>query len=448
MKCLIIGGDAAGMSAASQIRRRQPDWSITVVEKGRFTSYAACGIPYAIAGDVESDSDLEVFPAEKFRSERNIDVRVQCEALSVDTEAREVRVRGEGGEEVLSWDRLLIATGAIPIVPPWPGIDLEGVAVVRNLEDLARLEHLLTHDAPTRAVVVGAGYVGLEMAEALHRRGLAVTVLEKADGVMGGLDPKITALVREEMGSRCALRLETTVTGFEGEGGRLRAVTTDGGRFEADIAIVALGVRPNVALARDAGIAIGPTGAIAVDAHQRTSAPDVWAAGDCAESLHRVLGAPAFIPLALGANRAGRVAGVNMGGGESVFPGVVGSAVTRVCELAVARTGVTEAAALSAGIPATSVSATASDRAHYITGHQPVWIKLVFRSDDRRLIGALLAGRDRALGKRCDVLATAITAGMTVDEVADLDLTYAPPFAPVWDPILKAATRAVFTRKD
>ncbi len=443
MRCVIVGGDAAGMSAASQIRRQRPEWSITVLEKGRFTSYAACGIPYAVAGDVESIRDLEVFPAERFRQERRIDVRTSTEATAIDLGARTLRLAHEGGEETIGWDRLLLATGALPIVPPWPGRELQGVVVVRNLEDLARLTSLL-EQGPRRAVVVGGGYVGLEMAEALARRGLEVAVVERADGVMGGLDPHITELVQEEMAGRCDLRLSTTVTGFEGHGGVLRAVTTDAGPLEADLAVVALGVRPNVELARAAGISLGETGAVAVDAHQRTSAPDVFAAGDCAEALHRVTGRPAWVPLALTANRQGRVAGVCMADGDATFPGIVGSAVTRVCELAIARTGLDSAAAARAGIQTQSVEASGTDRAHYIRGHQAVWIKLVFRADDRRLVGALLAGRDAALGKRCDVLATAITAGMTVDDVADLDLCYAPPFAPVWDPILRAANKAAF----
>lgn len=441
-RCLIIGGDAAGMSAASQIRRRQPDWDVVVLERGRFVSYAACGIPYAIAGDAKR-ADLEVFPAERFRSERGIDLRTGWEVRDIDVHNRTVFAVHDDGEEHIAWDRLLIATGARAIRPDWPGSAFRGVVGVRNLEDLERITALMERD-PKKAVIVGAGYVGLEMAEAFHRRGLQVTVLERADGVMGGVDPKITELVQAEMGQRCDLRLGVTVQGFEGKGHDLTGVLTDQGTVPADIAIVALGVRPRVGLAERAGIALGVTGAIAVDDRQRTSAPDVFAAGDCAQARHLVSHEPAWIPLALTANRAGRVAGTVMAGGDAVFPGILGSAVTRICQLAVARTGLDEKAAKAAGIEVSAVAATASDRAHYIEGHQPVWVKLFFRTDDRRLVGALLAGRDAALGKRCDVLAVAITAGMTVDEVGDLDLTYAPPFAPVWDPILKAATKASF----
>lgn len=444
MRCLVIGGDAAGMTAASQIRRRQPDWTITVLEKGRFVSYAACGMPYAISGEVGSSDELQVFPAERFRKERDIDVRIGWEATAIDVAAKTVRAAHADGEEELPYDRLLVATGARPIVPRWDGVDARGVVVLRNLEDLAELEAFLDDESPKRAVVVGAGYVGLEMAEALHRRGLSVTVVEKAGGVMGDLDPKLTELVRREMADHCDLRLDTTVSAFETEGGAVRAVTTDAGSLDADLAIVALGVRPHVALAEAAGIELGPTGAIAVDATQRTSAEDVWAAGDCAEATHRVTGLPTWIPLALTANRAGRVAGAQMAGGDDRFPGVVGSAVTRICELAIARTGLDPRAAEEAGIEVRTAEASTNDRAHYIEGHEPVWVKLVYRADDRRVIGALLAGHDRALGARCDTIATAITASMTVDEVADLDLTYAPPFSPVWGPVLRVATKASF----
>jgi len=470
MRIVIIGGDAAGMSAASQIKRWQPEWEVVVFEKGEYTSYAACGIPYYLAGDVAEFDDLVVVTPEQFRKRRGIDVRMGCEVVAIDTAARTVRATsaGESGAETVteSYDRLLIATGASAIVPPWPGVGLEGVLALRNLTDTRRMEALLEGGA-RRAVIVGAGYIGLEMAEAFSRRGLEVTVVEKLAGVMGGVEAKITEMVAAELAEHgVELRLETTVEGFvaagEGDsapggtesaggagsrplaGSRLGAVKTDQGEIEADIAVVALGVRPNVGLAREAGVALGDTGAIRVDERQRTSAENVFAAGDCAEAYHRVLERPAYVPLALGANRQGRVAGANMAGGADRFPGIVGSAVTRVFELSLSRTGIDAAAAEAAGIPCRSAAASGPSRAHYFPGHDPLWVKLFFRSDDHRLLGAWLVGRDPAAGKRGDILATALSAGMTVLEVADLDLSYAPPFAPVWDPVLKAANRARF----
>jgi len=272
-------------------------------------------------------------------------------------------------------------------------------------------------------------------------------LVEKLDGVMGGVEAKITELVTEELKRHdVRLQLSTTVAGFSGADGRVNAVQTDHGDIPADLAVIALGVRPNSQLAADAGIALGAGKAIAVDDHQRTSAPKVFAAGDCAEAFHRVLGKPAYVPLALTANRQGRVAGAVMCDDEEVFPGIVGSAVTRIFDLAIARTGIDRATAAREGIAAASVESEAPSKAHYFPGHDPLWVQLIYREDDRRLLGAWLVGRDPSAGKRADVLATALTAGFTVDQVADLDLTYAPPFAPVWDPVLQAANRAAFQR--
>ena len=445
MNSVVIGGDAAGMSAASQVKRRRKNSQVTVLEKGRFTSYASCGIPYYLAGDVADFDDLVVVTPEQFREKRGIDVRMGWEATAIDTQAKAVTARTDSGSvETLPYDRLLIATGASPIVPRWPGVDLAGVTAVRNLEDAARLEEWLGKQ-PRRSVVVGAGYVGLEMAEALRRRGLEVTVVEKLSGVMGGAEAELTQMVRDEA-ERHGIRvlLDTSVEGFEGADGSVTAVRTDRGALPADLAVISLGVRPNTSLAADAGIPLGSSGAIRVDSSQRTEVEGVFAAGDCAEANHLVLGRPAYIPLALTANRQGRVAGANMAGGEETFPGVVGSAVTRIFDLAIARTGIDEATAEKEKIPFGSVTATAPSKAHYFPGHEPVWIKLVYRTDNHKLLGAWLVGRDPSAGKRADVLAVALSTGMSIEQIADLDLTYAPPFAPVWDPILQAANKARF----
>jgi NADPH-dependent 2,4-dienoyl-CoA reductase/sulfur reductase-like enzyme len=448
MRILIVGGDAAGMSAASQIRRRQPDWHVTVLEQGDFTSYAACGIPYYLAGDVPAFTDLEVVSAESHRRERGLDVRTGWKAVEIDPVRHHVVARSREGEvDGLTFDRLLLATGASPVVPRWPGVELDGVLAVRDLHDTRRLEQWLT-DEIRHAVIVGAGYIGLEMAEALRRRGLEVTVLEKLPGVLGGADPELTERTRKELEAHgVALHLETTVEGFAGEDGRLRAVETTGESYATDVALVSLGVRPNVELAERAGIPLGATGALAVDETQRTGTPDIFAAGDCAEALHRVLGKPVWVPLALTANRQGRVAGTVMAGDPARFPGIVGSAVTRVFDLTLARTGIDEATARKEALAVETVATTAPSKAHYYPGHEPLWVKILYRAGNGKVVGALLAGHDPSAGKRCDVLATAITAGMTIEEVADLDLTYAPPFAPVWDPVLQAANKAVFRRE-
>jgi NADPH-dependent 2,4-dienoyl-CoA reductase/sulfur reductase-like enzyme len=447
MQIVVIGGDAAGMSAAGQIRRRQPDWTVTVLEKGHYTSYGACGIPYYFAGDVQAFEDLIVVTPEEFRDKRGIDVRTGWEAVAIDTEAKTVSAKSENGaEESLTYDRLLIASGASAIVPPWPGIDLEGVVPLRNLKDTRRVEQLLAR-APKRCAIVGSGYIGLEMAEAFSRRGLEVTLIEKLNGLMGGACSKVTELASRELAEHgIELHLSTTVQGFATSDGQLAAVETDQGTMPCDLALLALGVRPNAQLAERAGITLGAGGAIAVDARQQTGATDVYAAGDCTEALHRVLGKPAYIPLALTANRQGRVAGANIADGDERFPGIVGSAVTRIFDLAIARVGIDEETARLEGIPYRAVETTAPSKAHYFIGHMPVWIQILFRTDDQRVIGGWLVGKDESAGKRGDILATAITAGMTIDEVADLDLCYAPPFAPVWDPVLQVANKARFAK--
>jgi CoA-dependent NAD(P)H sulfur oxidoreductase len=445
MRIVIIGGDAAGMSAASQVRRRRPDWEVVVLEKSPFTSYASCGIPYFLAGDVADLDELVVVTPEEFRRQRGIDVRTGWEAVALDPDSHTV-IATHNGDEVthLTYDRLLLATGASPIVPDWSGAQLAGVTAVRSLGDAQRLQQQL--DAGVRrAVVVGAGYVGLELAEALRRRGVEVTVVEKLPGVMGGAAPQVTELTAAELERQgVKLLLETTVLGFAAEQGRLAGVETDHGTLPAELAVVALGVRPNVELARAAGVPLGESGAIAVDERQRTGAADVWAAGDCAEAFHRVLGRAAWVPLALTANRQGRVAGTNLADGDETFPGIVGSAVTRVFDLVLARTGIDQATAQRAGIPWRSATATAPSKAHYFPGHEPLWVELLYRPDDLTLLGCWIVGHDMSAGKRCDVVATAISAGMTVVDLAGLDLTYAPPFAPVWDPVLQAANRARF----
>lgn len=442
---VIIGGDAAGMSAAMQIRRRQPDWQVTVFEMGNFTSYGACGIPYVFTGDVENLEALVVISPEGFRK-KGVDVRTRHQALALNAEQQRLTVKNlETGESFEQpYDQLLIATGAQAIVPPWPGLELQGITTVKNLQDAYQLQSLLAAK-PRKAVIVGAGYIGLEMAEALQHQGLEVTVLERLPGVMGGIDPELTTRVSAELEKYGVhLHLGVTVTGFEGEAGRVRQVNTDQGSFAADLVLLSLGVKPQVDFLKDSGLRLGVAGAIVTDPQQRTSLPGVFAAGDCATAWHRLLEKPAYIPLALTANRQGRVAGTVMAGGQEQFPGVLGTAVTKVFDLVVARTGLDAQSAAREGLACASVSATAPAKAHYYQGHGEVTVRLFYDPESQRLLGGLLFGDDPSLGKRADILATALSAGMGIVEVSDLDLSYAPPFAPVWDPLLQAANKARF----
>ena len=444
MQIVIIGGDAAGMSAAMQIRRRQPDWPVVVFEKGENTSYGACGIPYFFSGDVVQLDDLVVVSPESFRK-KGLDLHMGHTVEAVLPAQKQIQVRNAQGETFLqSYDRLLIATGAAPIVPPWPGLELEGVMTIKTLADSRRLDALI-QAGRRKAVIVGAGYIGLEMAEGLKKRGLDVTVVEKMAGVMGHLHAKVTEQVSAELARHeVALQLGVTVQGFVGQAGSVTEVQTDQGSLPADLVLVCLGVRPNLPFLKEAGLVLGASGALAVNEMQQTSDPDIYAAGDCAESFHRVLEKPVYIPLALTANRQGRVAGTVLAGGEDRFPGVVGSAVTKVFEQVIARTGADLLSLEKAGIPYRLAEAQAPAQAHYYQGHGQVWVQLVYHAENLRLLGALMVGNDPSLAKRCDIIATAISAKLTVLELYDLDLTYAPPFAPVWDPILQAANKARF----
>lgn len=444
-RLVIIGGDAAGMTAAAQARRMASadELEILAFERGSRTSYAACGLPYLIGGLVEAPAELVARTPEEHQA-KGIDVRIRHEVTAIDTQTATVTVRNldTDQESVTHYDELLIATGASGITPPWPGIDAEGVLQLRTLADAAKVEQALA--AGTRhAVVVGAGYIGLEVAENLLARGLAVSVIEKLDSPMGAvLDADMAAAVTDAMRSAgIDLRLGTSVTGFTVSDGRVTAVETEAGPVKADLVVIGLGVRANTELARAAGIGVGESGGIIVDDHQRTGAPHVWAAGDCVESRHRMTGRGVVMALGTHANKQGRCAGTNIAGGEATFGGVLGTAITKFKQLEIARTGLTEREAAAAGLDAFAEITAASNRAGYYPGAQSMRIKIVAERQTGKLLGAQIVGGEDA-GKRIDVLATALWNGMTVQEVSGMDLSYAPPFSPVWDPVLLAAGKA------
>ncbi|PRX99455.1 FAD-dependent oxidoreductase [Allonocardiopsis opalescens] len=448
-RLVVIGGDAGGMSAASQARRRRgpEDLEIVAIERGRYTSYSACGIPYFIGGAVTSTNELIARAPEVFEKDYAIGVRLHREAVAVDLDARRVTTveLGPGGsgrtiEE--PFDQLVVATGAVPNRPALPGAGARGVFGVQTLDDGVAMDAYIEDRRPARAVVVGGGYVGLELAEALVAHDIAVTLVDRAAHPMTSLDPEMGAMVAgalREIGVR--VLLEEQVRGFEERDGEVTAVVTRERTIPAELVVLGLGVRPDVRLAAGAGLEIGPSGGIAVDRRMRTSAPGVWAAGDCVQSLHRVSQRPVSIALGTHANKQGRVAGINIGGGYATFPGVVGTAVTKVCGLEVARTGLSSAEADAAGFRYTTAAVESTTRAGYYPGSQPITVKLIAERGAGRLLGGQIVGREGA-AKRVDVLATAIWNGMTAEEVLSLDLGYAPPFSPVWDPVLVAARKA------
>lgn len=445
-RLVVVGGVAAGMSAASRARRLRPDIEIVVLERGRDVSYGACSLPYYVAGVIPSRDDLIVHDADFFRRERAIDVRLGTEAVAVDARARTVAYRNaQVSADSLSFDSLVIATGARPVKPPLPGIDMPGVFTVRDLTDGDEIIDFIASGRVGRATVLGAGYVGLEMAEALLFRGIDVTILELLPSVLSTYDPDMSDIVEKELLSKgLRVRKETRVEGFEPAAGSavVGFVLAGGQRLATDMVIVAAGVRPCVELARSAGIRLGGTGGIEVDARQVTSEPSILAAGDCCEAVHVVTRKPVWIPLGTTANKQGKIAGENAVGGSVRFAGVAGTNVTKVFELEAAQTGLTQRGAEAAGFVADSVRITGSSRASSYPGAGPVHVKLTFERDGGRLLGGQIVGTEGS-AKRIDTLAAALSARMSVADLAAVDMGYAPPFSPVWDPVLIAAVQAV-----
>jgi NADPH-dependent 2,4-dienoyl-CoA reductase/sulfur reductase-like enzyme len=451
VRLVVIGGDAAGMSAASQARKRMgPDeLEIVAFERGRYTSYSACGIPYWIGGVVE-DLDALIARTPEALREGGIDVRTRHEVVAIDLGRREVTARDldGGGELREGFDQLVYAAGAVPVTPDWARVDGEGVFGVQTLGDGAAVQAWLDRDPrPRRAVVIGGGYVGVEMAEAMVRRGLDVTLVERSPQPMSTVDPDMGERVGEAIrGLGIEVRVNTGVRGLETANGRVSAVVTADGTLPADVVVLGLGVRPNTALAAASGIPLGATGGLCTDLRMRVVGPKghvdgVWAAGDCVQTVHLLSGRPVHLPLGTHANKQGRVAGINLGGGYATFPGVIGTAVTKVCDLEVARTGLTESEADEAGFRYVTASVESTSRAGYYPGASPMVIKLIAERRTGVLLGAQIVGREEA-AKRIDALAIAIWNRMPVEEMTALDLSYAPPFSPVWDPVLIAARKA------
>jgi len=445
-RLIVIGGCAAGMSAASKSRRVNPDLDIVVYEKTGFVSYGECGLPYYVSGLVADHHKLVARTPEQF-ARRGIEVHLHHEVIEIVPENHRLRVtnldNGESWYE--NYDKLVIATGGRPsLLPGFSLGDLSGVFVMRALEDGIAIREFIQRERPGRAVIIGAGYIGLETAESFHVLGLETTVIGRPPQVLKRFDLDMAKLVQDELeGKGIRLSLGDEVKALEGDAqGRVRRVISSKGTFEAALVFLALGVRPNVALAKKAGVTLGETGAVATDAQMRTNLPDVFAAGDCAEAYHRITGRSAYIPLGTTANKQGRVAGTNAGGGHAEFGGIVGTVITKVFDLYVALTGLSEKEAQALGYAVKSTTIKASSRAHYYPGGGPMHVKLVAEEGSGRLLGGQIVGGEGA-GPRIDVLATALHKEMTVEELSELDLAYAPPMSPVWDPLLVAANVAL-----
>jgi NADPH-dependent 2,4-dienoyl-CoA reductase/sulfur reductase-like enzyme len=437
-RLVVIGGDAAGMSAAAQARRlrKADELGIVVLEQGPDVSYSACGIPYWVGGQVSDRDKLIARTTSQFAA-LDIDVRTGTRADAIDLAAGTVTT---SAGETLGYDNLVVATGGRPFRPPVPGLDADGVYGVHHLDDGAAIRAAIAAGAK-RAVVLGGGYIGLEMAEVLQTRGLAVTVVLADPLPMAQLDADMAERVCKSM---CDMGLdvqtEQPVREIEVDAdGAVRAVRTDAGSYECDLVVLGLGMGPEVTLAQEAGLQLGVTGAIDVTPNQRSrSHPEVFAGGDCSQTFHRITGEPAHIALGTHANKQGRIAGSVIGGRAAHFAGVLGTAMTKVGELEVARTGLCTTQAENSGYDFRTELIEGTTRAGYYPGTAPIAIKLITQKGSGLLLGAQVVGGPGS-GKRIDVLATAIWAGMTAEELAGSDLSYAPPFSPTYDPVIVAA---------
>ncbi|EAX46364.1 FAD-dependent pyridine nucleotide-disulphide oxidoreductase [Thermosinus carboxydivorans Nor1] len=446
-RIVVIGGVAAGLKAASKARRCDPKAQITVVEKGELISYGACGMPYYVAGDVDNIQQLMMTPAGAvrnpafFKNVKDIDVKTKTLATKINRERKTVTVKNlETGEEAeLPYDKLVIATGASPVKPPLPGIELANIFQMWHPNDAKAVREGLERGKFSRAVIIGAGLVGIEMAEALKMWEIDVSVVEMKDQVFPAfLDQEIAGAV-EKYAREKGIHIYTgeKVERFNGDGS-VREVVTDKRVLPADLVILAIGVRPNVELAKDAGLQLGVTGAIAVNEHMQTSDPDIYAGGDCVENTNIITGRKVYAPMGSTANKHGRVIGENLCGAKAKFRGVLNTVVVKVMDLTVGKVGLTERDAKELGYEYVTALVAGHDRPHYMPGAKLMSLKIVVDANTRRVLGAQAFG-EAEIAKRIDVIATAITLGGTVDDLFDIDLAYAPPFSSPIDNVAVAA---------
>jgi NADPH-dependent 2,4-dienoyl-CoA reductase/sulfur reductase-like enzyme/rhodanese-related sulfurtransferase len=446
-RILIVGGVAGGASCAARLRRLDEAAAIAVFDRGPYVSFANCGLPYHVGDVISDERKLLVTSAEGFRERFRVDVRTETEALAIDRTARTLRVRDlrSGAERDEPWDALVLAPGAAPVRPPLPGVDLPGVFAVRTIPDTRRIRAWIDERRAKQAVVIGGGFIGLEMAENLAHRELAVTILEKLPQLMPPLDPEMAAPVAEHVAAQgVALRLGHGLAAIESApGGGLAVVAESGARLPADLVILAIGVRPETGLARAAGLAIGPRGGIAVDEQMRTSDPAIWAVGDAVEARDVVTGQEVVVPLAGPANRQGRIAAESIAGRPTRFRGVQATAVVGVLGMTVASTGASEKGLRRAGVTGfEKVYLHPGHHAGYYPGAQPIHLKLLFSRADGRVLGAQAVGGE-GVDKRIDVIATAIQFGGTVHDLAEAELCYAPQYGAAKDPVNLAGMIAV-----
>ncbi len=434
MKVVIVGGVAGGASAAARLRRLDEQAEIVMLERGEYISFANCGLPYYVGGEIAKKSALLLQTPESFHARFRVDVRTRTEAVAVDTTHKLVTVKnlatGETSQE--SYDRLILSPGAAPLRPPVPGFDNPRVFTLRNVPDTVRIKEFVEEEFPDSAVVVGGGYIGVEMAENLKKAGLAVTIVEMADHLIAPLDADMAAEVHRSQG--VDLRLNTEVKAVEEQAdGKLKLALSQG-ELTTDMVLLAAGVRPDTALARQAGLKLNARGAIVVDEFMRTSAPGVYAVGDAVEITDFVTGQKGYVPLAGPANKQGRIAADNICGIPTTYKNTQGSSVLKIFDMTVAMTGANERAAKQAGLNCDKVFTFSQSHAGYYPGAHGMSVKTVYEKETGRILGCQIVGYD-GVDKRCDVMAVAIRAGMTAFDLTELELCYAPPFGSAKDPV-------------
>ena len=437
MKVVIVGGVAGGATAAALLRRLDENAEIIMIERSGYVSYANCGLPYYIGGTITDRSKLTLQTPQSFRNRFDIDARVRQEVVAIDRTTRTVTVRrlDDGTEYVEGYDKLILSPGARPVTPDLPGIDAERLFTLRTVEDTYAVADFIDREQPRRATVVGAGFIGLEMAENLRERGLEVTVVQRGEHVMPVFDADMASLLHNHLREHgVGLLLKADVTGFDETSDAIFTTLADGRVLESDLVMLSIGVAPESTLARESGIELGTRGSIKVDATMRTSDPDIYAVGDAVEITNVVTGSPALIALAGPANKQGRIAADNICGCESEFGGSQGSSVLKLFELDAASTGLTLTAARAAGIDAEAVILSPANHATYYPGAETMTLKVVFARGAGRILGGQAIGRG-GVDKRIDVLAVAIRARMTAADLTELDLAYAPPYSSAKDPV-------------
>jgi NADPH-dependent 2,4-dienoyl-CoA reductase/sulfur reductase-like enzyme/rhodanese-related sulfurtransferase len=442
-RIVVIGGTACGPKAAARARRCDPSARITIIEQKDDLSTATCGLPYYVGNVINKESDLVARRADYFRDVMDMEVLTGTRALAVHPKAHTVEILNQKTDRrfAIEYDKLVIATGAAPITPNWEGRDLAGIFTLSNIPDATAIRSYIDTLKNKEAVIVGAGLIGLEMAEAFRARGLKVTVLEALSWPLPALlDAEIAAYVDKHLQAKgVTVRCGQRVTGFLGDKDRrVRRVVCGDAELEAGMVLLSLGVRPNVALAKDAGLTIGVTGGLSVNECLETSDPDIYAGGDCVEVVNIITAKKTFVPLGSTANKHGRIIGTNVTGGSETFPGITGTAVAKVFDFNVARTGLNEVQAKDAGHEIVTSLVPTNEHATYYPGARDITVKLIADKATGRLLGGQAVGPGET-AKRIDVLATAITFGATVDSLANLDLAYAPPYNAALDPLHNAA---------